>query len=49
MIDPPRTEAIEAIKACHNAGITVKMITGDHHATARAIGMELNLSAMGLL
>jgi len=47
MIDPPRTEAIEAIKACHNAGITVKMITGDHHATALAIGMELNLSANG--
>jgi len=47
MIDPPRTEAIEAIKACHNAGITVKMITGDHHATARAIGMELNLSSNG--
>ncbi|MBN1768124.1 MAG: HAD-IC family P-type ATPase [Prolixibacteraceae bacterium] len=47
MIDPPRIEAVEAIKACHNAGITVKMITGDHHATARAIGMELNLSANG--
>jgi len=47
MIDPPRAEVIEAIKACHNAGITVKMITGDHQATARAIGMELNLSANG--
>ena len=47
MIDPPRAEAIEAIKTCHNAGITVKMITGDHQATARAIGMELNLSANG--
>jgi Ca2+-transporting ATPase len=47
MIDPPRAEAIEAIKACHNAGITVKMITGDHQATARAIGMELGLSANG--
>ena len=47
MIDPPRAEAIEAIKACHNAGITVKMITGDHHATARAIGMELGLSKDG--
>uniref|UniRef100_Q3ARH1 ATPase, E1-E2 type n=1 Tax=Chlorobium chlorochromatii (strain CaD3) TaxID=340177 RepID=Q3ARH1_CHLCH len=47
MIDPPRAEAIEAIKACHNAGITVKMITGDHHATARAIGMELGLSKNG--
>jgi len=47
MIDPPRAEAIEAIKACHKAGITVKMITGDHHATARAIGMELGLSVNG--
>ncbi len=47
MIDPPRKEAISAIKACHNAGITVKMITGDHPATARAIGMELNLSKNG--
>lgn len=47
MIDPPRAEAIEAIKACHNAGITVKMITGDHHATARAIGTDLGLSKNG--
>lgn len=43
MIDPPRQEAIEAIAACHRAGITVKMITGDHHATAAAIGRQLNL------
>lgn len=47
MIDPPRAEAIEAIKTCHNAGITIKMITGDHHATARAIGTELNLTKNG--
>ncbi len=47
MIDPPRTEAIEAIKRCHNAGIVVKMITGDHKATARAIGMHLGLSNKG--
>ena len=47
MIDPPRTEAIEAIKACHNAGIVVKMITGDHRATARSIGMDLGLSTNG--
>jgi potassium/sodium efflux P-type ATPase len=47
MIDPPREEAIEAIKACHDAGIVVKMITGDHHATARSIGMDLGLSAAG--
>jgi magnesium-transporting ATPase (P-type) len=47
MIDPPRAEAIDAIKACHNAGIVVKMITGDHRATARSIGMDLGLSANG--
>jgi Ca2+-transporting ATPase len=45
MIDPPRTEAIEAIEACHRAGITVKMITGDHRLTAAAIGRELGLLA----
>lgn len=39
--DPPRMEVKEAIDACHNAGITVKMITGDHPATAAAIGREL--------
>jgi Ca2+-transporting ATPase len=47
MIDPPRSEAIEAIKACHNAGIVVKMITGDHHTTARSIGIDLGLSVNG--
>jgi Ca2+-transporting ATPase len=44
MIDPPRAEAIEAIKACRNAGIEVKMITGDHPTTALAIGIELGLT-----
>ena len=39
--DPPRLEVKEAINSCHNAGITVKMITGDHPATAAAIGREL--------
>ena len=43
MIDPPRSEAIAAIKACHAAGITVKMITGDHKETAQAIGAQLNI------
>ncbi|WP_437337682.1 cation-translocating P-type ATPase [Sorangium sp. So ce394] len=47
MIDPPRPEAIDAIKACHEAGITVKMITGDHLATARAIGQQLGLVSEG--
>lgn len=44
MIDPPREEAIEAIKTCHNAGIIVKMITGDHRTTASSIGRTLNLT-----
>ena len=43
MIDPPRPEAIEAIKICHQAGITVKMITGDHQGTAQAIAGQLGI------
>ncbi|MCF6236849.1 MAG: cation-transporting P-type ATPase [Gammaproteobacteria bacterium] len=43
MIDPPREEAIDAVRQCSQAGIRVKMITGDHGATARAIAQQLNL------
>ncbi|MEX2489089.1 MAG: cation-transporting P-type ATPase [Pseudomonadales bacterium] len=43
IVDPPRPEAIEAIKKCREAGISVKMITGDHLLTARAIGVELGI------
>lgn len=43
MIDPPRAEAISAIKECHGAGIRVKMITGDHTKTAAAIGKHIGL------
>ena len=43
LIDPPRKEATRAITACQNAGITVKMITGDHAGTAAAIGKDIGL------
>jgi magnesium-transporting ATPase (P-type) len=43
MIDPPRTEAITAVGECHDAGIRVKMITGDHAKTAMAIGKQVGL------
>lgn len=43
MIDPPRTEAISAVAECHQAGIRVKMITGDHAETAAAIGKQIGL------
>ncbi|MEE2002279.1 cation-transporting P-type ATPase [Alkalimonas sp. MEB108] len=49
IIDPPRPEAIEAIAQCHQAGIRVKMITGDHAGTAEAIGKAMQLSADGAL
>ncbi|MDD0841874.1 cation-transporting P-type ATPase [Pseudomonas sp. Gutcm_11s] len=50
LMDPPRPEAIEAIAMCRQAGIQVKMITGDHPDTAVAIagmlGMGSDLRAM---
>ena len=42
-IDPPRDEAVAAIAECQAAGIVVKMITGDHAATAAAIARQLGL------
>ncbi|MBE7502392.1 MAG: cation-transporting P-type ATPase [Verrucomicrobiales bacterium] len=43
IIDPPRPEAIQAIQLCQQAGIRVKMITGDHAGTAKAIGKEMGI------
>jgi magnesium-transporting ATPase (P-type) len=42
-LDPPRDEVVAAIAECHSAGIAVKMITGDHGATAAAIARQLGL------
>jgi Ca2+-transporting ATPase len=44
MLDPLRTDALAAVAACHNAGIQVAMVTGDHPKTALAIAKELGLA-----
>jgi Ca2+-transporting ATPase len=43
MLDPPRAEAIAAVRDCRAAGIAVKMITGDHARTAQAIAAQIGL------
>ena len=43
MMDPPRPEAVAAVRACQQAGIAVKMITGDHAVTARAVAAQIGL------
>jgi magnesium-transporting ATPase (P-type) len=43
LLDPPRKEAIEAVKECHGGGIRVTMITGDHKVTAAAIAKMLGI------
>jgi Ca2+-transporting ATPase len=48
IVDPPRTEARDAIAKCHSAGIQVRMITGDHAVTAAAIGHELGIEGKAL-
>jgi magnesium-transporting ATPase (P-type) len=44
LIDPPRPEAIEAVAECRAAGISVKMITGDHAGTAAAVARQMGLA-----
>jgi magnesium-transporting ATPase (P-type) len=43
IIDPPHEEATQAVRVCQSAGIRVKMITGDHAITARAIGAQMGI------
>ncbi len=43
IVDPPRPEVKGSIATAHRAGITVRMITGDHVVTAEAIGRELGI------
>ncbi len=47
MLDPPRPEAVAAVAACRRAGIAVKMITGDHAATAAAIAAQVGIAHDG--
>jgi Ca2+-transporting ATPase len=48
IVDPPRSEAKDAISKCNSAGIQVRMITGDHAVTAAAIGNELGIKGEAL-
>ena len=43
IVDPPRPGVAEAISLAHRAGVQVKMVTGDHPATAAAIARELGI------
>ncbi len=48
LIDPARPEAITSVQRCRDAGIAVKMITGDHPATGAAIGMDVGLAGQAV-
>ncbi|KAI0598410.1 hypothetical protein F4775DRAFT_555419 [Biscogniauxia sp. FL1348] len=43
LYDPPRPESAPAVESCHEAGIAVHMLTGDHPETAKAIALEVGI------
>lgn len=47
LIDAPRPEVLTAIEQCYNAGINIKMITGDHAATAQTIAAQVGINTKG--
>jgi magnesium-transporting ATPase (P-type) len=47
MMDPPRAEVIAAVRKCQTAGISVKMVTGDHVLTAKAVAAQIGLNGEG--
>ncbi|KAI9738300.1 MAG: Na+ ATPase [Cirrosporium novae-zelandiae] len=48
LYDPPRPESTGAVKACHHAGISVHMLTGDHPGTARAIAAQVQILPLNI-
>ena len=47
MIDPPRSDAIQSVRQCKDAGIRVVMITGDHQLTAESIAKDMGIFEEG--
>jgi len=45
LLDPPRPSAAEAVENCHRAGIRVRMVTGDHAATASAVARDVRIES----
>jgi calcium-translocating P-type ATPase len=48
MLDPPRAEVPDAVAACHDAGIRIIVITGDHPLTAAAIARQVGIGGEAL-